>query len=134
MQGTTASFEVEFGLTNSAIINLLPRRGRARTQIASWIQVIAASSDGLNFGLLLALAAMGAALIYGTTGLSNFAHGEMVTWGAIVALVVELVLGAARCGSASSSSIIVGGAARPGPRRRPLETPATTRARASCSS
>ena len=44
--------------------------------------------NGLNFGLLLALAAMGASLIYGTTGLSNFAHGEMVTWGALVALVL----------------------------------------------
>ena len=44
---------------------------------------------GLNFGLLLALAAIGAALIYGTTGLSNFAHGEMVTCGAVVALVVS---------------------------------------------
>ena len=32
---------------------------------------------------------MGAALIYGTTGLSNFAHGEMVTWGAIVTLIVS---------------------------------------------
>jgi branched-chain amino acid transport system permease protein len=30
---------------------------------------------------------MGAALIYGTTRLSNFAHGEMVTWGAVIALL-----------------------------------------------
>ncbi|MEI5579348.1 ABC transporter permease subunit, partial [Streptomyces brasiliscabiei] len=48
--------------------------------------------NGLNFGLLLALAAMGAALIYGTTGLSNFAHGEMVTFGALVALVASSAL------------------------------------------
>jgi neutral amino acid transport system permease protein len=32
---------------------------------------------------------MGAALIYGTTRLSNFAHGEMVSWGAVVALIVS---------------------------------------------
>ena len=38
---------------------------------------------GLNFGLMLALAAIGITLIYGTTGLNNFAHGEMVTLGAL---------------------------------------------------
>nr|WP_234864868.1 branched-chain amino acid ABC transporter permease [Sinomonas albida] len=39
---------------------------------------------GLSFGLLLALSAVGLSLIFGTTGLTNFAHGEMVTLGAIV--------------------------------------------------
>lgn len=41
--------------------------------------------DGLQFGLLIAMGAIGLSLIYGTTGLVNFAHGELVTWGAIVA-------------------------------------------------
>lgn len=41
--------------------------------------------SGLIFGLLLALASVGLSLIYGTTGLSNFAHGEMVTLGALIA-------------------------------------------------
>jgi neutral amino acid transport system permease protein len=41
--------------------------------------------DGTYFGLLLALAAVGLSLIYGTTGLVNFAHGELVTLGAIFA-------------------------------------------------
>lgn len=41
--------------------------------------------SGLIFGLVLALASVGLSLIYGTTGLSNFAHGEMVTLGALVA-------------------------------------------------
>lgn len=40
---------------------------------------------GLSFGLLLALAAVGLSLIFGTTGLTNFAHGEMVTLGAVLA-------------------------------------------------
>lgn len=39
---------------------------------------------GLSFGLLLALSAVGLSLIFGTTGLTNFAHGEMVTLGAVV--------------------------------------------------
>jgi neutral amino acid transport system permease protein len=41
--------------------------------------------DGLRFGLLIAMAAVGLSLIFGTTGLTNFAHGEMVTLGAVVA-------------------------------------------------
>lgn len=48
---------------------------------------------GLNFGLLIALAAIGITLIFGTTGLNNFAHGEMVTFGAIVAWIVAVLLG-----------------------------------------
>jgi branched-chain amino acid transport system permease protein len=87
VQGTTGSFDVSFGLTNSAIINLFLGEGERQTQ--SFVdQLLVRFINGINFGLLLALAAMGAALIYGTTGLSNFAHGEMVTWGAVAALVL----------------------------------------------
>lgn len=86
VSGTTASFDVKFGLTNSTIINLFLGEGERQTQSFA-DQLIVRFVNGLNFGLLLALAAMGAALIYGTTGLSNFAHGEMVTWGALTALV-----------------------------------------------
>ena len=45
--------------------------------------------DGLRFGLLIAMAAVGLSLIFGTTGLTNFAHGELVTIGAVVAFVVN---------------------------------------------
>lgn len=41
--------------------------------------------EGLRFGLLLALASLGLSLIFGTTGLVNFAHGEMIALGAIIA-------------------------------------------------
>lgn len=40
---------------------------------------------GLTFGLILGLAAVGLSLVYGTTGLNNFAHGETVTIGAVAA-------------------------------------------------
>lgn len=43
--------------------------------------------SGLVFGILLALASVGANLIYGTTGLSNFAHGDLVTLGGVLAFV-----------------------------------------------
>ncbi|HEY1531623.1 MAG TPA: branched-chain amino acid ABC transporter permease [Galbitalea sp.] len=50
------------------------------------------TANGLIFGLLLALASIGVSLIYGTTGLSNFAHGELVTFGALTGYVLSGVL------------------------------------------
>ena len=78
--------EVEFGLTGSVIINSFLAPG-VRTQTSFLDQVLDRLMNGLNFGLLLALAAIGVSLIFGTTGLTNFAHAEMITFGAIVALV-----------------------------------------------
>jgi branched-chain amino acid transport system permease protein len=51
------------------------------------------ATSGLIFGVLLALASIGLSLIYGTTGLSNFAHGEQVTLGAILAYVFTQLVG-----------------------------------------
>lgn len=53
-----------------------------------WSKVV----TGLIFGLLLALAAIGLSLIYGTTGLNNFAHGELVTFGALMAYTFSGIL------------------------------------------
>ncbi len=39
------------------------------------------TAEGLKTGLYLAMAAIGLSLIFGTTGLVNFAHAELVTWG-----------------------------------------------------
>ncbi|MCB1003723.1 MAG: branched-chain amino acid ABC transporter permease [Acidimicrobiales bacterium] len=41
--------------------------------------------EGIKFGLVIAMGAIGLSLIFGTTGLTNFSHGEMVTFGAMVA-------------------------------------------------
>jgi branched-chain amino acid transport system permease protein len=61
--------------------------GRERA-VTGWFSRFAQSvADGVNFGLLIAICAVGLSLIYGTTGLTNFAHGEMVTFGAIVAYI-----------------------------------------------
>ena len=46
--------------------------------------------DGLRFGLLIAICAVGLSLIYGTTGLTNFAHGELVTIGAVAAWYINV--------------------------------------------
>ncbi|MEU7744833.1 branched-chain amino acid ABC transporter permease [Nonomuraea sp. NPDC049158] len=49
--------------------------------------------EGLNLGLIIALAALGLSLIYGTTGLTNFAHGELVTMGALLAYMFNVGFG-----------------------------------------
>lgn len=50
----------------------------------SYERVLQLFTNGIVFGLLLALASVGLSLIYGTTGLSNFAHGEQVSLGALL--------------------------------------------------
>ncbi len=47
------------------------------------------ATTGILFGLILALSALGLSMIFGTTGLTNFAHGELVTFGAVVALLLN---------------------------------------------
>ncbi len=48
-------------------------------------RVLQLSTEGVKLGLFLAMAAIGLSLIFGTTGLVNFAHAELVTWGMLVA-------------------------------------------------
>lgn len=43
------------------------------------------TTNGIKFGLIIAMAAIGLSLIFATTGLINFAHGELVTLGAVIA-------------------------------------------------
>lgn len=61
-------------------------------QQSIWDQLVIRLFAGLNFGLMLAIAAIGITLIYGTTGLNNFAHGEMVTLGAMIMYLFFTVL------------------------------------------
>ncbi|PRZ08625.1 amino acid/amide ABC transporter membrane protein 1 (HAAT family) [Isoptericola sp. CG 20/1183] len=56
---------------------------RALTFAQVWQQI----GSGLRFGLLLALASIGLNLVFGTTGLSNFAHGEQFALGAAVGFI-----------------------------------------------
>jgi neutral amino acid transport system permease protein len=45
--------------------------------------------EGVKFGAIIAITAVGLSLIFGTTGLINFAHGELVTLGASVAFLLN---------------------------------------------
>lgn len=46
--------------------------------------------DGIRLGLVLAMCAVGLSLIFGTTGLTNFAHGEVVTFGGLATFVFNI--------------------------------------------
>jgi branched-subunit amino acid ABC-type transport system permease component len=48
---------------------------------------------GLVFSVVLAMGALGLSMIFGTTGLTNFAHGELITFGALVAFAVDRLPG-----------------------------------------
>src|SRR6188768_1779289 len=80
------SKEAEFGVTNRKAVNFFLGVG-VRTTTSVGDQLLERIVNGLNFGLMLALASIGLSLVFGTTGISNFAHGEMVTFGALAALL-----------------------------------------------
>ncbi|GIF05815.1 branched-chain amino acid ABC transporter permease [Actinoplanes siamensis] len=48
---------------------------------------------GIHFGLIIALAALGLSLIFGTMGLTNFAHGELITFGALGCFLLNVTVG-----------------------------------------
>lgn len=48
--------------------------------------------EGVKFGLVIAMCSVGLSLIFGTSGLVNFAHGEIVTFGALMAWIFNQLL------------------------------------------
>jgi branched-chain amino acid transport system permease protein len=90
-EGFSFTAEAEFGATSTVTRNFTLGAAE-RDTVGFWEQFLSRAVNGLNFGLMLALAAIGATLVYGTTGLANFAHGEMVTFGALVALLASAAM------------------------------------------
>ena len=84
--GPDDSLKVEVRLGRTSVPALLVRSedydagGESKSD-----QLMRGVFNGIRLGLLLALASLGLSLIYGTTGLSNFAHAELVTLGGVVA-------------------------------------------------
>ncbi len=83
---------ITVGQSGSAVANFFIGQGERNTT-SLLDQVIERVFNGLNFGLLLALAAIGLSLVFGTTGLSNFAHAELVTFGGLMALLFSIGFG-----------------------------------------
>ena len=71
-------------ITSKKIVNYFTGASQRLSQstVEKWAQRFA---DGVRLGLIIAMCSVGLSLIFGTTGLTNFAHGELVTFGALVA-------------------------------------------------
>lgn len=77
-----ATVTAKFGATRPALITI--RTADYSSSTSKIDELLQSSVNGLRLGLLLALASVGLSLIYGTTGLSNFAHAEQVTLGGML--------------------------------------------------
>ena len=86
------TIEAEFGQTSNKTVNFFLGEGE-RVTVSFADQFFERIINGVNFSLMLALAAIGLSLVFGTTGISNFSHAEMVTFGAVMALVFGVFLG-----------------------------------------
>jgi branched-chain amino acid transport system permease protein len=66
---------------------------REGLQTSATAQIVRVLVDGIRFGLVIGITGVGLSLIFGTTGLTNFAHGELVTIGAVVAWTLNVTFG-----------------------------------------
>ena len=78
--------EVAEGETKNVLFSL----GEAAQSGTTWLASLAQHLlDGIRFGALIGVTAVGLSLIFGATRLINFAHGELVTLGAVSAWVLN---------------------------------------------
>ncbi len=88
------SFRIEInklGASRAVILQVRAEDYDASTNFTD--QLMQSIVNGIRLGLLIALASLGLSLIYGTTGLSNFAHAELVTLGGVLGYAFIRVLG-----------------------------------------
>lgn len=84
------NISVQPNSAKTAIFPLVPAgegggAGASSGASSSLSHVLGALVAGLQFGLIIAMTAIGLSLVFGTTGLINFAHGEYVAIGAVTA-------------------------------------------------
>ncbi len=88
--GEVRTVSVRPGATAPALFVLGESTTKTTGKAAQAAQLLV---NGVQFGLVIAMAAIGLSLIFGTTGLTNFAHGELVTGGALLAYLFNAGLG-----------------------------------------
>ncbi|XVU22404.1 branched-chain amino acid ABC transporter permease [Actinoplanes sp. CA-054009] len=91
------TYEVEKELVRSGttlpVQNLVISTSDAPAPVATLGDKLAQRAvSGLNLGLLIAIAAIGLSLVFGTSRFTNFAHGENVTFGGIMGYVFASLL------------------------------------------
>jgi len=97
-EGVTLRSEGQTELTRTlspgqAAAVVFPMGPSTRNVEGTWDQVPQLLYNGLVFGIFMALGALGLSMVFGTTGLTNFAHGELVTFGALVTFMFNVTFG-----------------------------------------
>ena len=89
---SSATIEKDAFTTNDKLVRFFT--GTASSGSTSLLdKILQRSVDGIRLGLIIAICSVGLSLIFGTTGLTNFAHGEMVTFGGLMAFWINVILG-----------------------------------------
>ena len=94
-EGTNATLGVTLatGQSRAVLFRLdagFGNEGSGRSDVDRFLSLFV---EGIRYGLTIAICAIGLSLIFGTTGLVNFAHGEMVTFGAMAAYFLNVTIG-----------------------------------------
>lgn len=103
-EGISLTSEDRASTTATVISNDRPKRigfplidgeggGAAASTTSAWVKAPQLIVDGLAFGLVIALGAVGLSLVYGTTKLVNFAHGELLALGGLLAYFFTVIVG-----------------------------------------
>lgn len=91
--GEVFSAEVELPAALKVLNRVVLMQETSRAVTSTGDQFLQRAVAGLNLGLLLALAAIGLSVLFGTTKIMNFAHAENVTFGGIIGFVFANLLG-----------------------------------------
>ncbi len=86
---SSRSIEVRPGERRNALFPLVEGDAQASSGGGAGAELAQLTFDGVKFGMIIAICAIGLSLIYGTTGLTNFAHGELVAFGALFAMMLN---------------------------------------------
>ncbi|MFM7763523.1 MAG: ABC transporter permease subunit [Acidimicrobiaceae bacterium] len=88
---STVSISKDLFTTNTKRVTFFT--GESASAGASEIErILQRLADGIRLGIIIAMCSVGLSLVFGTTGLTNFAHGEMVTFGGLMAFFFNVIL------------------------------------------
>jgi branched-chain amino acid transport system permease protein len=87
----TVSIPKDLFTTNTKRVTFFTGEG-ASSGASETERILQRLSDGIRLGIIIAMCSVGLSLVFGTTGLTNFAHGEMVTFGGLMAFFFNVIL------------------------------------------
>ena len=87
----TVSIRKDLFTTNTKRVTFFTGEG-ASSGATETERILQRLSDGIRLGIIIAMCSVGLSLVFGTTGLTNFAHGEMVTFGGLMAFFFNVIL------------------------------------------